>query len=78
MQDFNLVSRYSPFPTEPPHEPCQPLSLVQKALVGDAKSFQRLTPVRSKTRDTSTVQVDFEQIMLTTLLYAVRLAGVSA
>src|ERR1700736_908998 len=46
--------------------------------VGDANYFQRLTPIRSKTRGTSTVQVDFGRIMLTTLLCAARLAGVSA
>jgi hypothetical protein len=33
------------------------------ALVRDAKVFQRLTPIRSKTRGTSRVQVDFGRIM---------------
>jgi len=36
--------------------------------VGDAKSFQRLTPIRSKTRGTSTVQVDFGRIILRAFL----------
>ena len=46
--------------------------------IRDAKYCQRLTPIRSKTRGISTVQVDFGRIMLTTLLCAARLAGVSA
>lgn len=37
LVNLMILEKFDAWLSEPPHEPCQPLSLVQKALVGDAK-----------------------------------------